>query len=272
MTGFVFLVEQIAVGLYILIALAVFVVWRAWSRARHDYRATPYELERDLARYRQANALTALVLLVELSLIVFGLQNVVAPTLRANAGGSAVRVGQVSDGDFTPVVPTPLSDIGLTPVGGIFPTEIRQVLATPTLTPTPVGTILPNFPPAVGCDTPNATLQVPTTGLLVFQPITVVGTAFTEDFVSYKIELNGPSTFNNYAVIIENLQPVPETGTLAQFVPSQYAPGDYRFRLTVFDITNTLRAACEVTIRLSAPIPTETPIPSPTPAAAEAVG
>ena len=52
-------------------------------------------------------------------------------------------------------------------------------------------------------------------------------------------------------------------GQLGQFVPAFYQPGDYQFRLTVFDITTALKAACTVNITISPPIPTLTPIRQP---------
>jgi hypothetical protein len=134
------------------------------------------------------------------------------------------------------------------------------VIATPTLTPTPVGTLLPNPPPVLGCDTPGATLQVPANGMLVFEPITVIGTANAENFAFYRFELNGPQTLGSFAILRDYTQPVLETGVLGQFVPSFYQPGRYQFRVTVFDITNTLRAACTVNITISEPIPTPTPL------------
>jgi hypothetical protein len=52
---------------------------------------------------------------------------------------------------------------------------------------------------------------------------------------------------------------VKEINVLGQFVPSFYQPGEYQFRVTVFDSTATLKAACTVNITISEPIPTATP-------------
>jgi hypothetical protein len=134
------------------------------------------------------------------------------------------------------------------------------VLATPTLTPTPVGTIVPNAPPVIGCGEPGATLQIPANGMRVFEPIRVVGTAFVDDFAFYKFEIAGPATGGNFAPLEDQTQLVGEIGDLGQFVPSFYEPGEYRFRLSVFDITNTMGPSCTVTIYISAPIPSPTPL------------
>lgn len=261
MTTLVFLIEQIATGLYFLIGLGILLAWRSWRQARLEYRATYFELERDLSRYRQANALTVLILLLELGLIVLGVQQVVAPYIRAEGETVLTTAQIVQDGVFN--TPTP----SITDGGQIDPSGVQigeedpalQVLLTPTLTPTPVGTIVPNAPSVVGCDTPNATLLVPANGMRVFEPLTVIGTANTSDFAEYRFEIRG-GDIANFAVYDRHLVPVPETGTLGQFNPAPYPAGRYEFRLMVFDITNTLRASCLVNIYISEPVPTPTPL------------
>jgi hypothetical protein len=265
MTALVFLIEQTAVGLYILIGLGIFMAWRRWARTRRDYRATHFELEREIFRYKGANALTLMLLLVEAGLVVLGVQQVVAPTIRPELAKSGVLDQNQALTDGIVISPTPPEiQFGNSPIDAsgvqIGEQEVAAVIATPTLTPTPVGTILPNPPAISGCDTPNATLQVPANGMLVFEPMNVMGTAYTDNFAFYRFELKGPQTFGNFAIIRDYDQPISTISELGQFVPSFYQPGDYQFRLTVFDITNTLRAACTVNISISEPIPTPTPL------------
>lgn len=262
MTALVFLIEQIAVGLYILIGLGLLLAWRRLMAAQRAYRSTYFELERDLARYRRANALTALVLLAELGLVVLGVQQIVAPAIRASANIEQTVIGVVQDGVFNTPTPFRAADAQIDPSGvNLTPEDpSARVLATPTLTPTPVGTIVPNAPPAIGCDTPGAVLQIPANGMVVFETIRVMGTADMPDFAFYRFELKGPPTFGNFAPLETYTQRVPEMGDLGQFVPSFYPPGEYQFRLTVFDVTNTLGPSCTVNIYIREPIPTPTPI------------
>ena len=49
-------------------------------------------------------------------------------------------------------------------------------------------------------------------------------------------------------------------GPLGDLLPLNFERGDYRFRLTVFDNTQTLVALCEISIRISDPPPTPTPL------------
>ncbi len=262
-TGFVFLIEQMATGLYIIVAVLLVLVVRSWLKAGSAYRSTYFELERDIARYQRGNAFTAFVLLVEFALIVVGVQQVVAPTLRSTLTDQPQRqYSLVSDGQFrTPIPPTfsaQVIDASGVQLGDIDPAQ--QVQPTPTLTPTPVGTIVSNVP-AAQCDSPDVQLQIPANGMIVFEPITVVGIATTDNFAFYRFELKGESTSGNFATIgTDGTQPNTEMGELGQFVPSFYTPGEYQFRVSVFDSTNALRASCTVTIYISEPIPTPTPL------------
>ena len=94
----------------------------------------------------------------------------------------------------------------------------------------------------------------------VFQPIPVVGTVFTDQFAYAKIEINGPSTFGNFQVIEDQSTEVRSRSAFSQFVPAGYQPGEYEFRLMVYDVTNTLKSVCMVHIYISDPLPTITPL------------
>ncbi|MCU0479882.1 MAG: hypothetical protein MUE54_01565 [Anaerolineae bacterium] len=272
MSNIVFLIEQIAIGLYILIGVGILIFWSRWRAAQFDIRSTRFELERDFARFRRDNALTMMILSIEMALIVLGIQRIVAPTMRSDIeleqliaiNNQTDVVEVVSDGVFaTPTRPAPLSNLPIEPVELPRDDEV-SVFATPTLTPTPVGTIEPNAPPVYGCNTPNAFLQIPANGMRVFQTIRVAGTAFVDDFSRYKLEISGPTTQNSFWVIDEGTIPVrvedTANNTLSQFNPDPYTPGTYQFQLTVFDTTNELKASCMVTIYISRPIPTPTPL------------
>ncbi len=262
--GIIFLIEQVATGLYLVLAVALVLAVRAWLKATTAYRGTYFELEKDMARYQRGNSFTAVVLVIEAVLIIVGVQRVVAPTLRASLGDLAPQqIAVVSDGQFrTPIPPTfsaQVIDPSNVQLGEIDPAQ--QIQPTPTLTPTLVGTIVANAPPAT-CNSPEqAMLQIPANGMIVFEPIAVVGIATTDNFAFYRFELKGQSTSGNFATIgVDGTQPQAQIGELGQFVPSFYTPGDYQFRLSVFDSTNALSASCTVTIYISEPIPTPTPL------------
>ena len=76
MTAVIALIDQIAIGIYFLILAGILLALRRFFLQGEEYRSSYFELERDLARYRRLNAVTWIILLVELAVIVFGVQQV----------------------------------------------------------------------------------------------------------------------------------------------------------------------------------------------------
>ena len=261
MTAIIALIDQVAVGIYFLIAAGILFSLRRYIIFGEEYRSSYFELERDLARYRRLNAVTAIIFLIEIAIIVAGIQVVVVPELwRDRQIAGLVARTQPDDGEFaTPAPAPPAENLGIEPVP--LPRSAGasvQIQATPRPSPTAVGTIIPSDP-AEGCDTPEAQLLIPGNGMRVFQPIPVVGTAYTDQFSFATIEINGPSTFGNFQVIT-TVREIRETTEISQFVPALYENGEYQLRLMVYDIANELKASCLVHIYISEPLPTLTPV------------
>ena len=262
MTAIIALIDQIAIGIYFLIAAGILFALRRYFIHGDDYRSSYFELERDLARYRRSNALTMIILLLELALIVVGVQVVVVPELLDERRlQELVADARAQDGIFeTPLPAQPASDLGIDPVALPRSADIAdRILATPLPTPTAVGTIIPADPP-VGCDSPEAQLRVPGNGMRVFQPVPVMGTVFTDQFSYASLEISGPSTRGSFHLIGDQPSEVREVAEFSLFVPAGYEPGEYQFRLMVYDIANTLKASCLVHIYISEPLPTLTPV------------
>ena len=184
MTAIIALIDQVAIGIYFLIAAGILFALRRYLVQGEEYRSSYFELERDLARYRQMNAVTAIVFLLELAIIIAGIRIVVVPELwRDRQIQNLLSAARIEDGVFeTPVPAEPAANLGIDPVA--LPRSVgaaNQIQATPAPTPTPVGTIIPAAPP-IGCDSPEAQLRIPGNGMRVFQPIPVVGTVFTDQF------------------------------------------------------------------------------------------
>jgi hypothetical protein len=267
MESIVFFVEQTAVGLYILCGLAILLGLRSYLLSRQMLHGAQFELEKELARFRVNNAITIVLFSLEVGLAVLAIALFVAPTLRANPPKKPTVTQEEIEAPFVTLAPG--SSIGAETPGPSFAEGVQvpgledelnlQPLATPTLTPTPVGTIIPDVPPAEGCTTDEAALSIPANGMIVFEAIDVVGSANTADFAFYRFEIKGPETRNNWSMFREYTAPV-INGELGSIVPSQLTPGEYQFRLTVYDITNVMRSSCTITIVISPPIPTETPV------------
>lgn len=267
MTQIFFLIDQLAIGLYAI--LAAVVLWYLYQmlQAQGQVRATYFELERDLATRRRVSAFATMLIVAEVAIVVLGVQMQVVPFLesertieeRLQAEREQIRDGVfVTDTPAAAVAQGPDIEPG-TPLGGV---DDVGFVATPTPTPTPVGTLVLNPPASEGCTDERAFLQVPANGMRVFYPVTVRGTAFVDDFVEAKLEIRGPETQNQYRTIHRIDQPVRTLGDFSQFVPSRYEPGVYQFRLVVFDLTRELKAACMVNIYISEPPVTATPTPT----------
>ncbi|MEM6284957.1 MAG: hypothetical protein AAF787_22390 [Chloroflexota bacterium] len=265
MTAFMFLIDQLAIGLYILIGIGLVLAWRSLGIAQRDFRETYFELERGLARYRRANAATMFILLIEAGLIIYGVQRVVVPVLAAQEEEINDIIEPVEDLPFNTPTPNVNQEVAIDDADVLSRIEATEpfeaIQATPTLTPTPVGTIVPNPGEIIGCDTDNASLQIPANGMIVFEPTDVRGVAFIDNFAFYRLELRGPSTFGEFAPLADYTQPVNDLTSLGQFVPGFFEPGEYQFRLNVFDIAGDVKATCTVNIIISEPIPTPTPLP-----------
>jgi hypothetical protein len=262
------LIDRLAPGLYLLVlAICLWHVWR-WLTARSEHRSTYFELERDLARLRQVNSVTIVILALMFGLVVNGVQRSVLPFLEQEddlQNARAEREQNVDDGVF--LTSTPPAQVAggfdIVPVPPLGGDDSPIILLTPTSTPTPVGTLIPNPPPMQGCNDPRATLQIPTNGMRVFQPIRVVGTAYADNFASAKIEISGPGTNFIYGVVGETLLPVRTSADFSQFSPSTVAEGLYQFRLMVFDVSGVPVASCMVNIYISPPPVTPTPTVTP---------
>lgn len=257
MRSLFFLLDWIAQPFYIL--LGVVAVWYFYRllQARSEMGATYFELERDLARRRQINALTFIIVAAEIGILLLGVQVRAVPFLEAERDLDVMLAEEavaIDDIDFQTPTPAPISGSGLnievgTPIGE----ESDIIVLTPTPTPTPVGTIVPNAPPAIGCEDSRAFLEVPANGQRVLSPIVVRGTAFTENFGQAKLEISGPSTNGQFLVVSNVDSPVPELSDFSQFSPALYEEGIYQFRLMVFDISANLVTYCEVNIYISDP-------------------
>lgn len=265
MRSIFFLLDWVAEPLYIL--LAVIIVWYFYRvlQARSEIIATYFELERDLARRRQANAITTIIIAVEIAILLFGVQVRAVPFLETERDLDSIaiaRLDTIDDVVHASDTPSALTNNVLNvEVGTPLGDNPDIIVLTPTPTPTPVGTIVPNAPPSEGCETSQAFLEVPANGQRVLSPIVVRGTAFADNFVEAKIELSGPSTNGQFIVIGNVNSPVSELGDFSQFLPAPYEEGLYQFRLMVFDISANLVASCLVNIYISDPPAAATPTP-----------
>lgn len=260
MTSLVFFIENIALGLYILSSGGILFMLYRLQRARRELAISQFKLEREHALVRRASAITFGGLLIELMIGVWAVANLTAPTLRD------IRIGE-NENNRVAGAPTKFATHELVPgaplsldTGGAVQEE-QEIFATPEPTATPVGTIIPDAPAATGCSRDSAWFLIPANGQLIFETTSIIGTANIGNFAFYKFEVKSATIPGaEFATLGSGniTEPVVE-GPLGEIVPLNFAPDEYRFRITVFDNTGWMAATCEVTIHISEPPVTPTP-------------
>lgn len=255
MSSLVFFVETISSGLYILFGGGILWMAARLLRARRDLALAQFKLEREQALVRRASAITLGGLLVELLLSVWAISTFVAPELRDFSVTGRTSSAAERFVTSTPAANAPLS-LNTTPQSG---SSGDTIFATPVPTATLIGTIMPDAGDIVGCPSDAANITVPANGQLIFESTTVIGTASISNFAFYRFEIKPDATGAEFAPIGDYDQPVID-GPLGDIAPLNFTPGKYRFRVTVFDNTQWMRALCEITIFIGEPEATSTPI------------
>ncbi|HZD10744.1 MAG TPA: hypothetical protein VE553_05315, partial [Candidatus Binatia bacterium] len=137
-----------------------------------------------------------------------------------------------------------LTTTATTPGGGASPAAQPGESATSTAEPTPG--------PQVSRCTPDAIITEPREGATVLGLLNVFGSANTQDFGYYEIEIRGPQTNDRWASLVGRriMQPV-GNGILAGNVNlSPWAPGTYDIRLTISNENDQVTHQCSVSILL----------------------
>jgi hypothetical protein len=255
MSSLLLFIQNISIGIYFIAALGI--LWGMWSlfSARSELAVAQFRLEREAAQEQGGRAITLVVVLIELIALIWLTTNVtssawdefnnVSATTRESIERFATTVPLA--GDSALQVPTALP-------GGI------AIPKTQPPSPTPAGTVRP-ADQRVGCIMDQANINIPDNGQVVYQVEPIMGTASIQNFSYYRFEIRNVEE-DSFRVIggadSDYFAPVVE-GPLGQITPQNFLPGEYRFRLVVFDTSNTVRAACEMTIFISEPLPTATP-------------
>ena len=196
------------------------------------------------------------------------MQRVIAPTIRADMDiETLLEAPIVTDGNFatnTPpaVLATPVLGDPVTLPGN---NQGGSVLLTPVPTATFPGTLIPtsDIDPSIGCNSPNALLQIPAHGQIVTNVIPIRGSAFVDNFAQYHLEIGIPTRGEyEYRLFDVGELELREVSDMSQFNPAPYQanPGIYAIRLMVFDNELVLRESCQVYISIQPPLPTPTPL------------
>lgn len=258
MSGFLTLVRNLAPFLYAI--AGGLLLWGALSfiKARAQLLQARFRLERESAEERGGRSITLSIIALQVLILVFLLSTTTFNAWQEFAGNvTATPIQQ--DIPFRTAIAV---DVG----GELIVPEREEeglfLVSTPPPSPTPAGTLLP-APAPVGCIADQANISLPANGQVVFEIVPIMGTANISNFGQYRFEIRNVLTETQFGVIggASSDHNVPViNGPLGSIVPQNFLPGEYRFRMVVFDNTVQMRAMCEITIFISDPPPTPTPI------------
>jgi hypothetical protein len=91
-------------------------------------------------------------------------------------------------------------------------------------------------------------IEQPADGTRVSGPVEIAGTATRDDFQYYKLEYKKVGSPDGWVLIGEPVSKPVVDGRLITWSTEALAPGDYRLRLTVLDITGNLGPYDEITV------------------------
>jgi hypothetical protein len=228
--------------------LLLFYIWRAFLARREGARSI-FKLEQEQAHTRYRRNVIIAVVIILLIAVVFAL----------------LYLTQPSSQPTVVVEPEPTETTG--------PLAVSTLTATPppaTITPTPTATqVRPTRPvrptdtveaevtetPVVrpaSCPNPGIQISSPGTNQAVQGNLAVRGTANTESFDYYKVEVGpGSKPGDSQWTVVGQLHREPVAGgVLETFNSGAYAPGTYTLRLVVVDATGNFPPPCTVTINV----------------------
>ncbi|HNS01685.1 MAG TPA: hypothetical protein PKM78_04815 [Anaerolineae bacterium] len=244
------IISNNAAWIYLACLLAALFLLRSALLARRERQQAAFKLEREAAINRTHSTLRWALLL----LVVMGLTYFVANTL-------AVAVEPIiAEADPTPT-PVFLLD---TPTPTVAPTAVVTVTLTATETPTPrpratprpLDTPTPAQPPtptapavvAPSCPDSRAVIIEPGVGQRVNGPVTLIGTAQSENFEYFKIEFKAAGAPGDFGFYLRRDTPV-INGPLGTWNPAGLPAGDYQLRLVTVDITGNFgQCTVQVTV------------------------
>jgi hypothetical protein len=223
--------------IYAACAIAALVLVRFAILARRERRQAAFTMEREAAVNRTHTLLrfALLVLLIMAAVYATGrfLQPAVEPII-AQADPTPTPVFLIDTPTPTPLPATETPTA--TPTGTPRPRATpRPTEATPTPSPPPT---TPTTPPIVrpSCPDLRAVIIEPGAGQVVNGPVSVIGTAQSENFQYYKIEFKPATAPGDFSFYLRRDNPV-NNAPLGIWDPSGLPPGNYLLRVVTVDIT-----------------------------------
>ena len=223
---------------FIYIVLAIAAVWylRAFLGFHRKLRFSVFGLERETYGRARARSLTLLIIIISLGGLVFLTGAVDPKNLEMIFGVEPTQASLLMTAE-----PTATAD--------------QQILLPGQPSPTPAGTSTPvaeNTPiPAgsVGCENQETRISSPLPGAVIAGPVQVLGTANIVNFAFYVLEIS--TLGDNWLTVFTGNVPVVDA-LLGTWDASLQSPGDYGFRLIVYNGSGAFPEPCVIPITIGA--------------------
>lgn len=232
----IWLIEQIdrnALWLYLGLGVFGLIQLVRFIQAERTMTRAPYNFVREVAGGVAAQSGALLLVTVLLAGVVFATAFWVAPNIPVifNVPPTLTPI--------TPPTPEPTATSPVVIPGLVTPTPAESPTPAATRTPVPVG--------GANCSNLAATISSPLPGAVLGGEVEVVGTADIPNFAFYVMEIS--TLGDNWLVVYTGSTPV-RNGVLGVWNASLQTPGDYAFRLAVFDATGAGPAPCTIPISI----------------------
>ncbi len=257
---YVFLIRN-DVWIYILCGLGFIWYFAQLVRSRSMLRRSMFGLEIERGRRIMRRSLALVFLFIVVAGAVTYVNVSVAPTLppellkpptpTPNVFATPLSSPTPVGGAATPTIalaPTvtlapsgPLEPAGTPPPAETATDQSLNGEAEATETPTPESSPIANRCP------PGVTISSPPSGAAVSAAVTFFGDASADAFAYYALEVNGPQTNGAWTAIpLADARQQVFNNILASVDVSTWLAGAHSFRLSVYDVDETLVGQCEV--------------------------
>jgi hypothetical protein len=228
------IISDYAVWIYAACAVAAIFLLRTALLARRERRQAAFTLERETAVNRTQSTLRWTLLV----LAIMGLTYAVSTYLVKAVEPIIAQADPTPTPVFLIDTPTPTA-APVTPTVAETPTETPTPRPRATPRPTPTEPPPPPTRPVVvapSCPDGRAVILEPGAGQLLSGPVQLIGTAQTENFSYYKLEVKPAAAAGDFGFYLRRETPV-NNGPLGIWDPSGLPPGEYLLRLVTVDGT-----------------------------------
>ena len=241
------IISDYSAWIYAACAVAALFLLRTAFMARKERRQAAFTLERETAINRTHSTLRWAILVLALMGLTYGvstyLSKAVEPIIaEADPTPTPVFLIDTPTPTAAPVTPTVAETASETPT--------PRPRATPRPTPTEPPTPTPAKPVVVApsCADGRAIILEPGMGQRISGPAVLIGTAATDGFSYYKIEVKPAVGAGDFGFYLRRDAPV-TNGTLGTWDPAGLPAGDYLLRLVTVDATGNFgQCTVQVTV------------------------